>query len=222
MLAPPALLDLGVVGPGHHVARGELHLLRVVVLHVARALGVTQQPALAAHALGDEKPTHARGPHHPRRVELHHLHVHELGPGVVAEDHAVPGPLPRVGGDLEDAPPAAGRHDDGPGLEVDELSVLPRVGQGADDPPLLLEELRYRGLHVDLGVGGEDLLLHGPDELETGPVADVAQAPVSMAPKGTLGDLALRRPVEERAPLLQLVDSLRRFFGEGLDHLPVV
>ena len=43
-----------------------------------------------------------------------------------------------------------------------------------------------------------------------------------MAAEGALGDLALRRAVEERAPLLQLVDPVWGLFGEGLDHLPVV
>src|SRR5215218_7264844 len=43
-----------------------------------------------------------------------------------------------------------------------------------------------------------------------------------MAAEGSLGDLAFRRPVEERPPLLELVDPVRSLFGEGLDHLPVV
>src|SRR5215212_3848387 len=222
MLAATSLLYLCVVRPRDHVARRELHLLRVVFLHIPLALGVAEQSSLATHALGDEQTAHARGPYHPCRMELHHLHVHQLGPGVVAKDHAVPRPLPGVGGDLEDASPPAGRHDDRLGLEVDELAVLTRVGKGADDPPFLLEELGDGRLHVDPGVRGEDLLLHGPDELETGPVPDVAEAPIGMPAEGTLADLALRRPVEERPPLLELVDPLGCLFGEGLDHRPVV
>src|ERR671912_2072598 len=105
---------------------------------------------------------------------------------------------------------------------MDELAVLTCVGQGADDPSFLLEELGDGRLHVDLRVGGEDLLLHGPDELQPGPVADVAEAAIGMAAEGTLGDLAFRRPVEERPPLLELIDPVWGLFGEGLDHLPVV
>jgi hypothetical protein len=118
--------------------------------------------------------------------------------------------------------PTAGRHDDSPGLEVDELAVLTRVGQGADDPPFLLEELGDGRLHVDFGVGSEDFLLHGPDELQARAVADVAEAAVGMAAEGALGDPALRRPVEECPPLLELVDPVWGLFGEGLDHPPVV
>src|SRR3712207_7820710 len=40
--------------------------------------------------------------------------------------------------------------------------------------------------------------------------------------EGALGDPALRRPIEERAPLLELDDPLGGLLGERLDHLPVV
>src|SRR5215203_2526135 len=222
VLAAAALLYLCVVRPSHHVTRGEFHLLGVVFLHVPDTLGVAEQSSLAAHALGDEQAAHAWRPHHPGRMELHHLHVHQLGPCVVAENYPISRSLPGVGGDLEDASPPSGRHDDSPGLEMDELAVLTRVGQGADDPSFFLEELGDGRLHVDLRVGGEDLLLHGPDELQPGPVADVAEAAVGMAAEGALGDLAFRRPVEERPPLLELVDPFWCLFGEGLDHPPVV
>src|SRR5215216_6097433 len=209
VLAAAALLYLCVVRPSHHVARGEFHLLGVVVIHVP-------------HTLGDEQTAYAWRPHPPGRMELHHLHVHQLGPCVIAQDHAVPRPLPGVGGDLEDASPTAGRHDDSLGLEVDELAIFPRVSQGADDPSFLLEELGDGRLHVDFSVGGEGLLLHGSDELQPGPVADVAEAAVGMAAEGALAYLALGRPVEERPPLLELVDPVWGLLGEGLDHPPVV
>src|SRR5919106_4446674 len=105
---------------------------------------------------------------------------------------------------------------------MDELAVLTRVGQGADDPSFLLEELGDGRLHVDLRVGGEDLLLHSPDELQPCTVADVAEAAVGMAAEGALAYLALGRPVEERPPLLELVDPVWGLFREGLDHPPVV
>src|SRR5215203_266561 len=223
VLAAAALCDLGVVGPGYHVARGELHLLGIILLHVALAFGVPQNTALAAHALGDEDAAHAGGPDHARGMELHHLHVHELRPCVVGEDAAVAGPLPRVGGDLEDAAPSASSHDDGLRLEVHEASRLTSVGQRADDAACaVLEELGYGRLHVDVGVGCEDLLLEGPDHLQPGTVADVAEPAVGVAAEGPLRDPALRRPVEERAPLLELDDPLGSLLGERLDHPPVV
>src|ERR671915_1140594 len=99
---------------------------------------------------------------------------------------------------------------------MDELAVLTCVGQGADDPSFLLEELGDGRLHVDLRDGGEDLLLHGPDELQARAIADVAEAAVGVASEGTLGNLTFRRPVEERSPLLKLVDPFRGLFGEDL------
>src|SRR5215216_3169751 len=109
VLAAAALLYLCVVRPSHHVARGEFHLLGVVRIIIKNTIGVAEQSSLAAHALGDQQTAYAWRPHHPGRMELHHLHVHQLGPCIIAQDHAVPRPLPGVGGDLEDAsqPPVA-------------------------------------------------------------------------------------------------------------------
>jgi hypothetical protein len=107
--------------------------LRDVVEHDALAVLVAQRPALAAHALGDERAAHARRPHHPRRVKLHELHVHELGPGEVGERLPVAGALPRVRVDAEDAADAARREDDRLGVEDDEAPVLAPVAEGAAD-----------------------------------------------------------------------------------------
>src|SRR4051812_22218331 len=50
------LVDLRLLGARDHVARGQLHLVRRVVLHEAVAVGVVEMRALAARALGDEQP----------------------------------------------------------------------------------------------------------------------------------------------------------------------
>ena len=50
-----ALVDLGLLGARDDVARGELHLVRRVLLHEALALGVVEVRALAAGALGDQE-----------------------------------------------------------------------------------------------------------------------------------------------------------------------
>jgi hypothetical protein len=55
----------------HHVAGGELLLLRLVVGHEAVAGGVAQQAAVAPAALGDQDAGREDG----GRVELHRLHV---------------------------------------------------------------------------------------------------------------------------------------------------
>src|SRR4029078_6976885 len=67
-----ALVDLGLLGAGDDVARGELHLVGRVLLHEALALGVVEVRALAACALGDQQSqVRQRG-----RVVLDYIHVH--------------------------------------------------------------------------------------------------------------------------------------------------
>ena len=73
--APP-LVNLGLLGAGDHVARGQLHRVRraiTLVGHEAVAVGVEQVGALTAGALGDK---HAVGLERGGMV-LHHLHVHQ-------------------------------------------------------------------------------------------------------------------------------------------------
>src|SRR5450759_411754 len=66
------------------------------------------------------------------------------------------------------------------------------------------------------------LILESTDKLQAGPVTDVTEAAIGMSAEGALHDLSLRRPIEQRAPSLQLVHTLRCFFREELDHPPVV
>ena len=54
--------------------------LRDVAEHDALAVFVAKGSALPAHPFGDERAANARRPHHPGRVKLHELHVHELAP----------------------------------------------------------------------------------------------------------------------------------------------
>ena len=82
-----ALVDLGLLGARHHIARGELELVGGVLLHEPLALGVEQPCALAPGALGDEQAVAGEC----RRVVLDHLHVHQLGPDAVGLSDAVPG-----------------------------------------------------------------------------------------------------------------------------------
>src|SRR6476620_9080478 len=48
-------VDLGLLGAGDDIARGEFHLVRRVLLHEALAVGVEQVRALATSALGDQE-----------------------------------------------------------------------------------------------------------------------------------------------------------------------
>ncbi len=84
-VAPPLL---GIVGGLAAVVLGD------VVEHEAAPLAVAEHPAFTADAFGDEQPLHARRPDHPGRMELHELHVDQLGAGPIREPVPVAGALP--------------------------------------------------------------------------------------------------------------------------------
>ena len=71
-----------------------------------------EDAAFAAHAFGDQDAAHARRPDHAGRMELHELHVDEIGAGVVGQRVAVARVLPAVARDLVGAADAAGREHD--------------------------------------------------------------------------------------------------------------
>ncbi len=78
----PALADLDGHRTADHVARRQVLGIRRIALHEALALGVPEDAALAAHALGDQ----AARPVDAGRVKLHELHVLQRQPG--AQHHA--------------------------------------------------------------------------------------------------------------------------------------
>ena len=65
-------------------------------------------------------------------------------------------------------------------------------------------------------------MLEGADHLQAGAVADVGEPGVAVAAEVALADQPVRRPVEERAPVLELHDPLGRLLGVELRHPPVV
>ena len=181
-----------------------------------------QHAALAPDALGDEQAAHARRPDHAGRVELDHLHVHQFRARVVGHHDAVARGLPGVGRDLVHAPPAAGGEDDRLGLEDDEAARLAGVAERADHPLAVFEQSGQRHFHVDVHAHADGLVLHGADEFQPRPVADVVEATVGVAAERALGDQPLRRPVEDRAVLFQFQDALRGLLGEDLHGARVV
>ena len=108
-------------------------VLRDVVEHEAAALVVAQHAAFAAHPFGDQQALHARRPDHAGRVELHELHVDQLGAGLIGERVPVAGAFPAVAGDAVGAADAAGREHDRLGLEHPEPAALALVADAAGD-----------------------------------------------------------------------------------------
>jgi len=93
------------------VARSQLLLLRLVVRHEAVSLGVAQQAAVAAAALGDQD----AGREDAGRVELHGLHVAERGDAGLQRQRVADALVDdRIGRDPVQAPCAAGGDHRGP------------------------------------------------------------------------------------------------------------
>ena len=142
---PAALVDLGLLGPRDDVARGELELVRRVLLHEPVALGVEQPGALAAGALGDQQAVAGER----RRVVLDHLHVHQLRADPVGLGDPVAGDDQPVGGRLVDLAGAAGGEDRGLGVEHLERAVAQVAADRADAAALVvLEEVGREPLLV--------------------------------------------------------------------------
>jgi hypothetical protein len=213
----PSLIS---VCSGDDVARGELHLVRRVLLHEAFALGVEQVRTLAAGALGDQEALACQR----RRVVLDHLHVHQLRPDPVGHRDPVAGADQGVGGRLPDHAVAAGAEDhrlrleqlhravgDVAGDDAAALAVLVH-GQGAAEPLLVAGDL--------LGVLHQLLVEHVHDRL-AGDVGDVVGAGGGGAAEGAGAELALLVAVEGDTEVLKVEDFLRRLSGHDFDRVLV-
>ena len=70
--------------------------------------------------------------------------------------------------------------------------------------------------------GGDRAVLERADHLEAGPVADVGEPRVRVAAERPLQDAAVRGPVEDGAPVLELADAVGRLLRVELGHARVV
>ena len=193
-----------------------------VAEHEPLAVGVPEDAAVAAHALGDEDPADRRRPHHPGRMELDALHVDELGARPQGERVTVAGVLPGVGRDLVGLADAAGGQHDGGGFEDDEASRLAPVGEGTGDAAAVLEQARDRALHEHVDALVHGVVLEGADHLESGAVSDVREPGVAVPSEVPLEDAPVLGPVEQGAPLLELEHPVGRLLRLDLHHPPVV
>ena len=101
--------------------------------------------------------------------------------------------------------------------------VATPVGDAAGDTAVVVvHELQDLALHEHVGVHRDDLLLERADQFEAGAVAHVREARVAVATEVALEDLAVLGAVEERAPLLELPDAVRRLLGVQFGHAVVV
>src|SRR5262249_28192160 len=136
--------------------------------------------AVAAHAFGHQDAAHARGPHHPGRMKLDELHVHQISPGLRSERDAVARALPRVRGELPRLSDAAAGEHHRLGLEDHEPPRFAPVAESTADAIAVLEEPLDIALHEDRDALVHRVLLQRADHLETGAVANVSEPSVTM------------------------------------------
>jgi hypothetical protein len=184
------LLDLEVDRAGDDVARGELRAL-VVARHEAFPVGELQDPALAAHRLGDQERLRVRV-EEAGRMELDELHVRDLRPRAPRHGDAVAARRVRVGGEEIDLPGAARRDDGEARADGLDPAFLPVEDVGAPYAVAVAAGARKLapGDEVDGAVPLEDvdlrMALHAPDEgvlhRPPGGVGRVGDPPVAVPP----------------------------------------
>jgi len=215
-----ALVDLGLLGARDHVARGEVQLVRRVLLHEAVAVGVEEVRPFPARALGDQEAVLEQG----GRVVLDHLHVHQRRADVVGLRDPVGGADQRVGRRLVALAGAAGGEDHVLGGErLDGARAdVPRDAAGAG--ALVVDEQRG-GEPLLVAVDGlvvlhELLVEHVQDRL-AGDVGDVGRALDRGAAERAQVELAVVVAVEGDPDVLEVHDLVGRLGAHDLDRVLV-
>ena len=214
---PAALVDLGLLGARDDVAAREILRGRRVALHEPLALGVAQDPALAAAALGDQDPARV----HRRRVELHELDVLQRQAGAERHRHSVAGAGVGVRGRAVEPADAAGREQHRLAAERLQAAVEEIPGDHALAAILVDDELPGEELLVDRDVALDELLVEDLDQDVARDVGRIDRARRAGGAERALRELAVVAAREDRAPLLELVDVERRLAREDLDRVLV-
>jgi|GEM_PF-6852184 len=155
-------------------------------------------------------------------MELHELHVHQVGACVVREGVAVCGVFPAIAGDREGlADPTSCQHDR-LGPKDDELAAFAEIAECAGDAVVVLEEGDDRALHVEVDSSVDAVILESANHFEARPVADVSEAGILVAAEIALENAAILGAIEKSAPGLEFENAGGRLLGMHLGHTRVV
>ena len=203
----PALVYLGLLGPGNHVAGGEFHHVGRVALHEAVAFGVEQVSALASRALGYEDAAALER----RGVVLHHLHVHQGRADAVGQPHAVAGADKGVGGRLEDTSETAGGHYDGLGSDDVYVAGAYLHDNRARALAIFDQYLQDEPFFIDADAGAHYLFVEYVEEGLSGEVGHEEGAGLALPSEGAGAQASLFVAAEGDSVVFHLDD-----FGAGL------
>ena len=211
----PRLRHLGDDRPADDVARGEFGP-RVVVGHEAVAVAIDEPGPRPANRLGDQIAARAGDVEHSG-MELHELHVAQLGAGAIGDRQAVAGGHLRVRRFAVHLPDAAGAEDRL--LRPDERLAVDGV---PDERPAAMPVVRQEierervgpGLDVREPLGPGD---HRPHHFLAGCVAQgMNDAMMAVSPFAAQRERA-GFEIEMRAPADQLMDAVGRFADHHFD-----
>ena len=179
--------------------------------------------AFAAHRFGDENSRTPGGQTIPVGMELHEFHIEQFGASFVGERHAVAGALPGIRGDLPGLSDAARGDDDRLRLEHDEASRFRASSRRR--PTTRSPSLSRRVIVHSMKTSKPSCT---PRSCSVRIISRPVRSPtwrepfVGVAAESALQNVAIFRAVEERAPLLELANPVRRFLRVKLRHAPVV
>ncbi len=174
--------------PRHHVARGELGLVRLVIGHETVPVAIEHQATIATAALGDQDP----GRKYRGRMKLDGLHVAERRAAGLEGDrgpHALVDH--RVGRDPVETPETAGG-DAGRACHVGDQLAAGKIARNraATAPALVDQRQRFHAL-VHRDPAGQRLVAHREQHRMPGAVGDIAGAPFPGAAEIARGDQAV-------------------------------
>ncbi len=211
-------LDLGLLGPRHHVARRQLHLARRVALHEPLAAGVLQVPALTAAGFRHQDAVRDQA----RRVELQELHVLEREASAVRHRHPVARHRFRVRREAVEAAPAAGGDEECLAAQHDGFAAR------CVDPEQTREAaaLHQHVGHEELVVPGEalvaqQLIVQRLHLEEAGLVCGQRRARVGVPAERALRDAAVFVARPRNAPVVEPANFVRNRVDEAADDILV-
>ena len=208
-----ALVDLGLLGPRHHVARRKLLHRGRVPLHESFTGGVQQVSALASRGLRQERAVRLQG----SRVVLHHLHVHERRSHLIGERHAVTGADQGVGARLEGTTKASRRDDDRLCADDVDVARLHLHDDGAGALALFHDEREDEPLLVHTDAEAQYLLVENVKERLAGKVGDEEGTRMTLSAEGPGGELPFLISAEDHTHVLHGDDLMLRLTGQDFD-----
>ncbi len=222
----PALAHLESDRSRDHVARRKILHRRRIALHEALALAVREIAAFAARALGDQ----AAGAVNAGRVELHELHVLQRQTGAQSHGVAVAGAGVRRGRGEIGAAIAARREHGEAGAETMDRPVVELQADDADATALSVHDQiereifdeEFRAVLERLTIERVQHRMAGAVGGGAGALRRRALAVIRChAAERPLIDAALGGARERHAPVLELIDGLRRVAAHIFDRVLV-